>query len=114
MAARAAADRLRPNAEAYVQQAEPATRRRQPPFERYSSGDRDMAKTAKIRVGIGGWTYAPCRGGFYPDDPTRKRELEYSSRHLGTIEVNGIFTGRKSPRPFKAGLIKPPMISSLR
>lgn len=35
-----------------------------------------------IFVGIGGWTYAPWRGGmFYPDDLPQKRELEYASRH---------------------------------
>ncbi|HZY52979.1 MAG TPA: DUF72 domain-containing protein, partial [Reyranella sp.] len=34
----------------------------------------------KTYVGIGGWTFEPWRGVFYPDDLTQKRELEYASR----------------------------------
>jgi len=44
---------------------------------------------ARIRVGIGGWTYEPWRGHFYPSDLTQKRELEYASRKLTSIEING-------------------------
>jgi hypothetical protein len=40
---------------------------------------------ARIRIGIGGWTYEPWRGRFYPDDLTQKRELEYASRKLTSI-----------------------------
>ncbi|MDP3330058.1 MAG: DUF72 domain-containing protein, partial [Parvibaculum sp.] len=46
-----------------------------------------MAK--KIRVGIGGWVFEPWRGTFYPDGLTQKRELEYASSKLSTIEING-------------------------
>ena len=42
--------------------------------------------TGTIRVGIGGWTYEPWRGVFYPSDLTQKRELEYASRRLTSIE----------------------------
>ena len=38
----------------------------------------------KIYVGIGGWTFEPWRGVFYPDDLTQKRELEYASRKLSS------------------------------
>lgn len=41
----------------------------------------------RIRVGIGGWTYEPWRGTFYPADLTQKRELEYASRQLTSIEI---------------------------
>ena len=41
--------------------------------------------TGKILVGIGGWTFEPWRGVFYPDDLTQKRELEYASRQLTSI-----------------------------
>jgi uncharacterized protein YecE (DUF72 family) len=51
----------------------------------------------QIRVGIGGWTYAPWRGVFYPEDLTQKRELEYASRQLTTIEINGTFYGLQKP-----------------
>ena len=45
--------------------------------------------TGKIRVGIGGWTYEPWRGVFYPEGLTQKRELEFASRQLTSIEING-------------------------
>ncbi len=54
----------------------------------------------KIRIGIGGWTYAPWRGTFYPKDVTQKRELEYASRQLSSIEVNGTYYGSQKPESF--------------
>lgn len=45
----------------------------------------------RIRVGIGGWTYAPWRGSFYPKGLAAHRELAYASQALGTIEVNGTY-----------------------
>lgn len=44
-----------------------------------------------IRVGIGGWTYEPWRGTFYPAGLAHADELGYASRHLTTIEINGTF-----------------------
>lgn len=44
-----------------------------------------------IRVGIGGWTYEPWRGVFYPDKLSQKRELEYASSKLTSIEINGTY-----------------------
>ena len=38
--------------------------------------------TGAIRIGVGGWTYEPWRGAFYPSDLPQKRELEYASRQL--------------------------------
>jgi uncharacterized protein YecE (DUF72 family) len=55
---------------------------------------------SRIRVGIGGWTYAPWRGVFYPQDVTQKRELEYASRQLSTIEINGTFYGLQKPESY--------------
>jgi uncharacterized protein YecE (DUF72 family) len=57
-------------------------------------------KTARIRVGIGGWTFEPWRGVFYPEGLAQKRELEYASRALTTIEVNGTFYGSQKPSTF--------------
>lgn len=54
----------------------------------------------RIRVGIGGWTYEPWRGSFYPDGLTQKRELDYASRHLTTIEVNGTYYRSQTPKTF--------------
>jgi uncharacterized protein YecE (DUF72 family) len=56
--------------------------------------------TADIRIGIGGWTYEPWRGTFYPEGLVQKRELEYASRKLTSIEVNGTFYGAQKPESF--------------
>ncbi|MFD2249563.1 uncharacterized protein YecE (DUF72 family) [Pseudochelatococcus lubricantis] len=56
--------------------------------------------TGKIRIGIGGWTYEPWRGPFYPDKHPQKRELEYASRKLTSIEVNGTYYGAQKPESF--------------
>lgn len=55
---------------------------------------------APIRVGIGGWTYEPWRGSFYPDKWPIKRELEYASRHVTAIEVNGTYYSGFKPATF--------------
>ena len=54
----------------------------------------------QIRIGIGGWTYEPWRGSFYPEGLAQKRELEYASRKLTSIEVNGTFYGSQKPATF--------------
>lgn len=61
-----------------------------------------MPRTAetKIRVGIGGWTFEPWRGTFYPPDLAQKRELEYASRRLTSIEVNGTYYRSQKPETF--------------
>ena len=53
---------------------------------------------AMARVGIGGWTYAPWRGTFYPPGLPHSRELEHASRQFGAIEINATFYGRQSPK----------------
>jgi uncharacterized protein YecE (DUF72 family) len=55
---------------------------------------------APIRVGIGGWTYEPWRGSFYPEKWPIKRELEYASRHVTAIEVNGTYYSGFKPATF--------------
>ncbi len=57
------------------------------------------AKSA-IRVGIGGWTFEPWRGTFYPEGLPQKRELEYASQHLTSIEINGTYYGSQKPESF--------------
>lgn len=56
----------------------------------------------KVRVGIGGWTYPPWRGVFYPEKLARTKELEYASRALSAIEINATFYGRQSPKSWAA------------
>jgi uncharacterized protein YecE (DUF72 family) len=58
-------------------------------------------KPANIRIGIGGWTYAPWRGPFYPDGLTQARELEFASRNLTSIEINGTFYGLQKPASYE-------------
>jgi len=56
---------------------------------------------SRIRVGIGGWTYPPWRGSFYPDKLPQAKELEYASRQLGAIEINATFYGRQKPKSWE-------------
>ena len=59
------------------------------------------AKTeGRIRVGIGGWTFEPWRGSFYPPGLAQKRELEHASRCLTSIEINGTYYGSQKPESF--------------
>ncbi len=54
-----------------------------------------------LRIGISGWTYAGWRGVFYPPDVTQKRELEYASRQLNSVEINGTFYSLQRPSSFQ-------------
>ncbi len=56
----------------------------------------------RIFVGVGGWTYAPWRGSFYPDRLPQRRELEHASRQLTSIEINGTYYGSQKPESFAA------------
>jgi uncharacterized protein YecE (DUF72 family) len=53
-----------------------------------------------VRVGIGGWTFEPWRGVFYPKGLSQKRELEYAGQHLTSIEINGTYYGSQKPESF--------------
>lgn len=53
-----------------------------------------------IRVGIGGWTFEPWRGVFYPPKLPHARELAYAAERLTTIEVNGTYYRSQSPATF--------------
>ena len=57
---------------------------------------------ARVRIGIGGWTYPPWRGVFYPDKLPQAKELEYASSHLSAIEINATFYGRQKPKSWQA------------
>ena len=59
-----------------------------------------MTKAGKIRIGVGGWTYEPWRGVFYPEKWPQKRELEYASHRLTSIEINGTYYGSQKPESF--------------
>jgi len=54
-----------------------------------------------IHVGIGGWTFAPWRGVFYPDGLPHAQELAYAATHLTSIEINGTFYRTQTPATFR-------------
>ena len=53
-----------------------------------------------IRVGVGGWVFPPWRDNFYPTGWPQKRELEYASRQLSTIEIDSTFYRPQKPATF--------------
>jgi uncharacterized protein YecE (DUF72 family) len=53
-----------------------------------------------VRVGIGGWSFPPWRGTFYPEGLAQKRELEFASRALTAIEINATYHGSQKPASF--------------
>jgi uncharacterized protein YecE (DUF72 family) len=55
----------------------------------------------QIYIGIGGWTFEPWRGVFYPEGLPQSKELEYASRRLTSIEINGTYYGSQSPETFR-------------
>ena len=59
-----------------------------------------LAKSGRIRVGIGGWTYAPWRRNFYPDGLVQRLELEYASRQMSAIEINGTYYAAQKPATY--------------
>jgi uncharacterized protein YecE (DUF72 family) len=59
------------------------------------------AKSGKIHVGIGGWTFEPWRGVFYPDKLPQAKELNYAASQLTSIEINGTYYGSQKPETFR-------------
>ena len=59
-----------------------------------------MTTPGSIRVGIGGWTFDPWNESFYPEKLPKKRQLEFASRELRAIEVNGTYYSSQKPETF--------------
>jgi uncharacterized protein YecE (DUF72 family) len=57
---------------------------------------------ARAFVGTSGWRYPPWRGTFYPAGLAQRRELEYLSRQVGSIEINGSFYSLQRPESYLA------------
>jgi uncharacterized protein YecE (DUF72 family) len=57
--------------------------------------------SGRIYVGIGGWTFEPWRGVFYPKGLPHAKELDYAGKHLTSIEVNGTFYSTMKPATFR-------------
>ena len=54
----------------------------------------------RVRIGVGGWTYEPWRGNFFPKGLPHNQELAYASRQLTAIEVNGTYYSTFKPPTF--------------
>src|SRR3954462_6321214 len=61
-----------------------------------------------VRVGISGWRYAPWPGVFYPPRPAQRRELEYASSLLRSIEINGSFYSLQRPSCYESWYAETP------
>src|SRR3546814_6435473 len=59
-----------------------------------------MGRSGTIRTGIGGWTFEPWEGTFYPEKLPKRRQLEYAAGRLKVIEVNGTYYGSQKPETF--------------
>jgi uncharacterized protein YecE (DUF72 family) len=68
-------------------------------FDKLNMMEGGMAQ-GKIRVGVGGWTFEPWRGVFFPEGLPHVRELEYAAAHLSSIEINGTYYGSQKPATF--------------
>ncbi|CAJ1391073.1 unnamed protein product [Effrenium voratum] len=53
-----------------------------------------------IRTGIGGWTFDAWNQTFYPPEVKKKNQLDYASRQLRTIEINGTYYRGQKPETF--------------
>ncbi len=59
-----------------------------------------MSGATEIRVGIGGWTFKPWRGTFYPAGLRQADELSHAASRLGAIEINGTYYRLQKPESF--------------
>lgn len=57
--------------------------------------------TGTIRVGIGGWTFEPWRGAFYPAGLPHAKELAHAAAHLTTIEINSTYYSTQKPESWR-------------
>jgi uncharacterized protein YecE (DUF72 family) len=61
-----------------------------------------MSASGTVRIGVGGWSYAPWRETFYPEGVTQKNELAYAAGRLTAIEINATFYRSQKPQTFAA------------
>lgn len=54
----------------------------------------------ETRIGFSGWRYPPWRKTFYPNKLAQARELEYASRQVNSIEINGTFYSLQAPTSY--------------
>src|SRR5690348_2855231 len=71
---------------------------RDPPVAKAKTASK---KSGNIYIGIGGWTFEPWRGVFYPEKLTQAKELSYAASKLTAIEINGTYYGSQKPESFR-------------
>ncbi|MEX2166575.1 MAG: DUF72 domain-containing protein [Methyloceanibacter sp.] len=62
---------------------------------------RSDSGAGRVRVGVGGWNYAPWRGVFYPNGLKQADELAYAARQLTSIEINATHYRLQSAKSFR-------------
>jgi uncharacterized protein YecE (DUF72 family) len=75
-----------------------------PPASKSTSGKnaQEGAKpSGSIYIGVGGWTFEPWRGVFYPEKLAHAKELQYAASKLTSIEINGTYHGSQKPESFR-------------
>jgi uncharacterized protein YecE (DUF72 family) len=70
------------------------------PAEAVEPGAEPLALSSSIRVGVGGWTFVPWRGSFFPKGLPHKQELQFASRRLTAIEINATYYRAQQPSSF--------------
>ena len=75
--------------------------RRNPGLKRPPQQAKPRRTQPQTRIGISGWRYGPWRGTFYPKGLAQRRELEYASRQLNSIEINGSFYSLQRPKNYQ-------------
>jgi len=71
---------------------------RDPPVAKAKTASK---KSGNIFIGVGGWTFEPWRGVFYPEKLTQAKELSYAASKLTSIEINGTYYGSQKPESFR-------------
>ena len=76
----------------------------------------EQNRAGRIFIGIGGWTFEPWRGMFYPKGLAHTKELAYASERLTSIEVNGTFYRSQTPATFRkwASEVPPDFVFALK
>ena len=60
-----------------------------------------MSAVSEVRIGCSGWRYGPWRGVFYPPGLAQRRELEFISRQMNSVEINGSFYALQRPESYQ-------------
>ncbi|MBB5958314.1 uncharacterized protein YecE (DUF72 family) [Saccharothrix tamanrassetensis] len=63
---------------------------------------------SEIRIGTSGWRYPQWRGDFYPRGLQQRLELEFLSRMMDTVELNGPFYGLRKPADYQSWYARTP------